>query len=144
MALNTFNGPMQKEKKLRAKPVRQVKEDIRNATTTKCEVLDNQDEETDIVTEATVKRQRILKETVAEVSENKNPFNILELLVDPVDDVQTVENIFDFSFLLKEKRVVIDISKETGRQISIILSFLLFYHTKWVTFFCRVTNSNRN
>ena len=116
---------MQKEKKLRAKPVRQAKEDIRNVTTTKCEVLDNQNDETDIVTEATVKRQRILKEIVAEVSENKRPFNILELLVDPEDDVQTVENLFDFSFLLKEKRVVIDVSNETGKQISIILSSTL-------------------
>jgi hypothetical protein len=29
------------------------------------------------------------------------PFDLLKLLVDPADNVQTIENFFDFSFLIK-------------------------------------------
>lgn len=47
--------------------------------------------------------------------------DLLQLLVDPSDDIQTVENFFDFSFLIKEKKVtvVIDDATQLPQVISI-------------------------
>jgi hypothetical protein len=38
---------------------------------------------------------------VMTANENEVGFDLLKLLVDPTDDVQTIENFFDFSFLIK-------------------------------------------
>lgn len=52
-------------------------------------------------------------------SGNKEKFNLFELLVDPDDMVQTVENFFDFSYLVKEKRILFDRDRDTGIPMAI-------------------------
>eukprot|EP00596_Hydrurales_sp_CCMP1899_P003858 CAMPEP_0119053118 /NCGR_PEP_ID=MMETSP1177-20130426/74208_1 /TAXON_ID=2985 /ORGANISM="Ochromonas sp, Strain CCMP1899" /LENGTH=453 /DNA_ID=CAMNT_0007032949 /DNA_START=102 /DNA_END=1463 /DNA_ORIENTATION=- len=48
------------------------------------------------------------------------PFDLLYNLLDPLDAVQTVENLFDFAFLIKEKQVAQKID-ENGMPISLLL-----------------------
>lgn len=62
---------------------------------------DDDDAENEDV-EATNKRQENMKSKFKQLTEENNPeIDIIQLLVDPLDPVQTVENFFDFSFLLK-------------------------------------------
>jgi hypothetical protein len=48
------------------------------------------------------------------------PFDLLYNLLDPVDAVQTVENFFDFAFLIKEKQVAQKLD-ENGMPISLLI-----------------------
>jgi hypothetical protein len=49
-----------------------------------------------------------------------NKFDLLYNLLDPADAVQTVENLFDFAFLIKEKKVTQKID-ENGMPISLLI-----------------------
>jgi hypothetical protein len=50
-----------------------------------------------------------------------NQFDLLYNLLDPADAVQTVENFFDFAFLIKEKKVTQKID-ENGMPISLLIA----------------------
>ena len=92
----TMIGPLKKEVKVRKPLVKKVKEDG-NVQTVKPQEVENANESKN--DEATNKR---VKEIVKLCESKKNEtFDIFSLLVNPVDQVQTVENFFDFSFLIK-------------------------------------------
>eukprot|EP01040_Poterioochromonas_malhamensis_P001507 gene1507-1596_t len=123
--LTTMVGPFQKEERIRKAPVRRKEneEDNKNVGPEKPkEVQQNGEEELNEATNVRVqnlltkvrdltyrrnsnKRKRS-QEDDDEASGDEVGFDLLELLVDPVDDVQTIENFFDFSFLIKEKAVI--------------------------------------
>eukprot|EP01036_Dinobryon_divergens_P034055 gene34055-44003_t len=46
------------------------------------------------------------------------PFNLLELMVYPTDPVQTIENFFDLSFMVKERDILIEVD-DTGLPLAV-------------------------
>lgn len=90
-------GPIEKEEKRRkvAEKRTKDKEDLRNVVTQKAETIENEDNEDD---EATNQR---VSHLFKHISKKHEKFNVLDLLIDSQDPVQTVENFFDFSFLIK-------------------------------------------
>lgn len=116
--LLTLLGPLERQEKIRA---------ARNAGPKKSEerlievradevTQGGKDNNNNDVDEATNARFAALAR-YAEVKSAPGPdgnirtFNI-ESLVDPIDPVQTVENLFDFSFLIKEKKVLVSVNDE--------------------------------
>jgi hypothetical protein len=124
----TMNGPFLKEEKVRKQIVRRKADDEMDkhrAPEKGKEIIQNDDDQA----EATNARVQHLLQEVRNRSKPKSssragsssqldygeaePFDLLELLVDPVDPIQTVENFFDFSFLIKVKSIQ---SLRTDRQ----------------------------
>jgi hypothetical protein len=116
-SFTTMTGPFQKEEKTR-KPITRRKatnEDEKNAPVEKPkEIIQTGDEDKNEATNERVKKLiSVVRNLTDESNEHKSSsspsaggggeigFDLLSLLVDPVDDVQTIENFFDFSFLIK-------------------------------------------
>lgn len=103
-ALTTMLGPISKEIKQRKKSVRSAKEVDRSEAIKPQEVIQEEGDQD----EATSGRVSTLLETIRDKSfDEEDPdgrnkiFSVLNLLVDPLNNVQTIENFFDFSFLIK-------------------------------------------
>jgi hypothetical protein len=64
--------------------------------------------------EATNERVKVMHEYFNKNRANKKDalVNLVDILVDPSDPVQTIENFFDFGFLIKEKKVVMDLTAD--------------------------------
>ena len=94
----TMLGPMKKEMKVRKVAERKNKE--RNlAINEKPEDVEQDAEEEN---EETNSRLKCLHKVIMqEDKEQVEPFDLLKLLIDPEDNVQTIENFFDYSFLVK-------------------------------------------
>jgi hypothetical protein len=120
----TMNGPFLKEEKVRKQIVRRKADDEidKRAPEKGKEIIQNDDDQA----EATNARVHHLLSEVRNRSKPKSsgssgqlnygeaePFDLLELLVDPVDPIQTVENFFDFSFLIKVNQYCL--SERTGK-----------------------------
>jgi hypothetical protein len=56
-----------------------------------------------------------LLKAVADRTKAQNHFDLLDMLVDPVDPVQTVENFFDFSFLVRTKNAIMEHNKSSRK-----------------------------
>ncbi|RYG67131.1 hypothetical protein EON64_08150, partial [archaeon] len=99
-------GTLQQEAKVRKTSVRRKLEGEQDTEVVKPVSLVAQESELD---EATNERVATLLRVTAALSEEdgRGYFDVLQLLVDPVSPLQSVENLFDFAFLLKEKRVVV-------------------------------------
>jgi hypothetical protein len=55
---------------------------------------------------AALKRSAVQLDFIRKMMDkDKNEIDLIDLLVDPSDSVQTIENFFDYSFLLKDKKV---------------------------------------
>mmetsp|Transcript_17424 Transcript_17424/g.40090 ORF Transcript_17424/g.40090 Transcript_17424/m.40090 type:complete len:348 (-) Transcript_17424:47-1090(-) len=63
------------------------------------EDVTSKDEE---LVESTQKRLTVLKDKLSHMTEGGNPVDFFSFLVDPRSFTQTVENVFDFSFLVKQ------------------------------------------
>jgi hypothetical protein len=98
-------GPMNKGEKLRKQMTKKNKEDMNDIVTEIPEEIFQEDQDGD---EATNERLKVLYDLFATKITNTAKggkeypvFDMLRLLVDPSDRVQTIENFFDFSFLIK-------------------------------------------
>lgn len=115
--LNTMVGPFHKQEKVR-KPITKRKsneEDKFTQVEKPKEIIQTGDDDKNEATNERVKNlitivraltdeindQRNTESSPSNLSDNDVGFDLLKLLVDPVDDVQTIENFFDFSFLIK-------------------------------------------
>lgn len=109
--LNTMVGPLNKQEQVRKTSVRRRLEN-EDVTTTKAKEVAANDDEDD---EATNERQKQLKKVVIDLTqqggEEVTPFNLLNLMVYPLDPVQTIENFFDLSFMIKERAIHIDLDQ---------------------------------
>eukprot|EP01034_Spumella_vulgaris_P027263 gene27263-33957_t len=111
---NCMLGPISKEIKVRKAIVRREKEDMSGTAQKPEEISQGQDDDKD-GDEATNERLKVLHNKIMEVMPHadgtegeQQVFDLFKLLVDPADNVQTIENIFDLSFLIKEKKVLTD------------------------------------
>lgn len=94
----TMLGPMKKEIKPRKVAVRRERE--RNvAENEKPEEVEQDASESNEETNSRLKS--LHKVIMQEENDQVEPFDLLKLLIDPEDNVQTIENFFDFSFLVK-------------------------------------------
>lgn len=104
-SLTTLQGPIKQQQKVRAMK-RPREKDTDFAAVAKADVLENKIGD-DKIDEATNKRvQRLLEylhdlENSNQSVQNGQNIDLLKLLVDPIDPLQTIENFFDFSFLIK-------------------------------------------
>jgi hypothetical protein len=95
-SFNTMVGPIHKEEKLRKLAVRRQREDIAAVKVATGEVIENHEEDgNDEATNARVTR------LYQHLDSYQGPFDLLKVLVDPVNPVQSVENFFDFAYLHK-------------------------------------------
>jgi len=106
VSVNTMVGPLSKEEKIRKPAVRKAKEAL-DTTVQKPQEVSAEGADKD---EATNERVLKLYDEANQLNEETHGkgFDLLKLLIDPVDSVQSVENLFDFSFLMKEKMVVVE------------------------------------
>lgn len=94
----TMLGPMKKEIKVRKVAVRKERE--RNtALNERPEEVEQDANESNEETNSRLKS--LHKMIMQEENDQVEPFDLLKLLIDPEDNVQTIENFFDFSFLVK-------------------------------------------
>ena len=107
--LNTMLGPISKQKKMRNAPVRKVKQDYVDIVP---DAIINRNEDGDC-DEATNERYKKLLDVSETMSSSggkgedvDRTYNLLSVLVNRDDNVQTVENLFDFAFAIKDKRVM--------------------------------------
>jgi len=112
-------GSLSKESKKR-KPIQRKEkvveeENEENAPVAPSEVKQGQngDEKDDNIAIQRSSHQQKKLEELTKRSKDK-PVDLLQLLIDPRDPVQTIENFFDYSFLLKQKKVEEDIDSVTG------------------------------
>ena len=78
------------------------------------DIVQEVDEEEDKeFNEATFKRIDVQMNLILEKSKKSQSLPLLPLLFDAEDQVQTVENFFDYAFLIKEKAVAQKVEKET-------------------------------
>ena len=105
--VTTFFGPLLREEKVRKESQRTKKREDDVIELRPEELI--HDEEDDI-NEATNERFKILEGIL---KKNLNSFtetndveinNLIKILVDPTSSVQTIENFFDFSFMIKNKK----------------------------------------
>ena len=112
----TLLGPLKRQEKVRAKNTMAKKKEEKLVAVRADEVTQGGKGNNDDVDEATNARFIALAR-YAEAKSAPGPdgniktFNI-ESLIDPVDPVQTVENLFDFSFLVKEKKVLVSVNDD--------------------------------
>jgi hypothetical protein len=103
-SFSTMLGPISKEVKVRKVAVRKEKESM-NMIAERPEEISQDDKDGDEATNERLKvlHRLIMKEMPSDGDEQQEqlPFDLLKLLVDPADNVQTIENFFDFSFLIK-------------------------------------------
>jgi hypothetical protein len=116
---STFYGPLKREVKAKKARALKVKENLIHVKPDE----QFQEEDDDEDNEASNERLKYQLEVAGKLSLNdkgdKKSFELLKLLVDPHDAVQTVENFFDFSFMVKEKRVLMKVDKESKLPIAV-------------------------
>lgn len=102
-AFATMLGPLHKEIKVRQVRQRQKGE----AALTELEKenmkakMVYQDDDDEKEQEATNERVQKLIQVVKDLSKENASFDVLQTLIDPMDPIQSIENMFDFSFLVK-------------------------------------------
>lgn len=106
---NTMVGPLSKEIKVRRVGERKMREKITGAAEKPVDV--EQEEEDEATNERLLHLQGLLVEKTKTASGEY--FDLLNTLVDPNDRVQTIENFFDFCFVIKEKQVVVHMDPQT-------------------------------
>lgn len=108
-------GPLGKPSKVRKVTEKVAREKIGNVALAKPEdIVQEVDEEEDKeFNEATFKRIDVQMNLILEKSKKSQSLPLLPLLFDAEDQVQTVENFFDYAFLIKEKAVAQKVEKET-------------------------------
>lgn len=118
-SFSSILGSLSKESKKR-KPIQRrekvvEEENEENAPVAPSEVKQGQtgDDKDDNVAIQRSSHQYAKLQELTKKSKNEE-FDLLRLLVDPSDPVQTIENFFDYSFLLKQKKVAEDIDTVTG------------------------------
>jgi Nse4 C-terminal len=117
--VTTFLGPLRREVKQRKEQApKKAKERLEE---TQADQIEQAEEDED---EATNERVGQLQKTILTLSNRDSssssssssqsttgdvgePVDMIRLLVDPKDLVQTVENLFDFTFLIKEKIMLV-------------------------------------
>lgn len=114
--MSTMFGPIDKEVTVRASNREDRARQIEHSEQVLAQVVKQTDEDEE--SEATNLRVQHLYEVIRE-QEN---FDLLDLLVDRKDPVQTVENFFDFSFLVKEKRASQEVVKGGDSTAGLLLS----------------------
>lgn len=122
--LSTMVGPMSKPKKVVA--ARQARQRDEPALVVRPEVLDtskkdgtDEDKEVD---EVTFRRLEDLDKEVKHRSEDRgvsDKFELLDILFDAKDCVQTVENFFDFAFWIKDGEVMESWDKKSSQPFAI-------------------------
>ena len=111
-------GPLGKPPKIRLQ--REVKPRAKEDKTKKMVVEDvDQDDDDDDgnkkeFNEATFARIDIQERILGKYKEQNKKIDLVSFLVDPEDQVQTIENFFDYAFLIKEKATMEAIDKITG------------------------------
>lgn len=99
-SFNTMVGPIHKEERQRKMAVRRQRDDLSAVKVTTAEEVQNDaDDGNDEATNARVTRMYELLDSFG-----GKPFDLLKILVDPVNPVQSVENFFDFAYLHKVRR----------------------------------------
>lgn len=99
VSADTMLGPLSKEEKIRKAPVRKAKEQLDSVIQKPQEISVEGADKDDDTNERVTKLMDVTNQ-LHETSHGKG-FDLLKLLVDPEDNVQSVENFFDFSFLVK-------------------------------------------
>lgn len=95
-------GSIDKEPKSRKQTIKKAKQNSEHlATTVPSEIIQSQNDNKIEMNEATNERIHHLYTSIHEKGDD-----LLQLLINPQDNVQTIENFFDFSFLIKDKRVM--------------------------------------
>ena len=101
-SMNIMLGCIDKEPKIRKQNVKKAKQSKESmATTVPSEIIQSQKDNENETNEATNERIHHLYTAIQEKGDD-----LLQLLINPKDNVQTIENFFDFSFLIKDKRVM--------------------------------------
>ena len=101
-SMNIMLGCIDKEPKVRKRIVKKAKQSNESmVTTVPSEIIQSQKDNENETNEATNERIHHLYTTIQEKGDD-----LLQLLINPKDNVQTIENFFDFSFLIKDKRVM--------------------------------------
>lgn len=94
--MNTMVGSMQKEERVRKVATRKAKsQEIEAGNATAQEIINTEEDGNDEATNARV--SRLFKHIEGENGE----FDLLRLLINPADPVQSVENFFDYAYLHK-------------------------------------------
>jgi hypothetical protein len=99
--LSTMMGPLDREVKERKKPERRAR--IRDDGSEEEKPEEEQQAGGDNAD--TAARQRIARLEAALPDQRDPPGELLDLVLDPLSAVQTVENLFDLSFLVKDRKV---------------------------------------
>eukprot|EP01039_Chlorochromonas_danica_P007121 gene7121-7874_t len=113
----TMAGPLLREAKTRKPIQRRAKSQISEEQLAKPQTLTGPRDEED---EATNERLNTLLKVLGEIGSEGQSFDLLGLLLHPTNPVQSVENLFDFAFALKEKRVVAGLDKGSGLPVAAI------------------------
>ncbi len=102
-AVETMVGPMAKEAKIRKAIVRAVKDrELAGLSAEKPEEMEQGEDDADEATNERLKKLLdVIMETTLENEDERHTLDLLKLLVDPADNVQTIENFFDYAFLVK-------------------------------------------
>lgn len=116
---STFYGPLKREIKAKKARALKVKDNLVHVKPD--EIIQDKDDDED--NEATNERLKYQLEVAGKLSTDdkgvRKSFELLRLLVDPLDAVQTVENFFDFSFMVKEKRVLMKVDLDSKLPIAV-------------------------
>ena len=127
---NCILGTLDKEVKERKKSER-TKKTKENLVVETLEEIENKknaqgnnedEDEAEATNGRSLKLQRTLEKTcIADGSkkETRKPTSMLDLLIDIEDPVQTIENFFDFSFLVKNKKVAISEDKANNNELMV-------------------------
>lgn len=98
--VTTMVGPLSKEEKVRKVAVRKPREAPETGAIQKPQEMTEENADKDEATNGRVLKLHDEAITLNEQADGQG-FDLLKLLIDPVDPVQSVENLFDFSFLMK-------------------------------------------
>lgn len=115
--LVTLRGPMLLEVKVRQVARRQSNQEDRNAELVKAEVLTNEDGAEDEATSHRINTMISALDDIQKKPESADGFDLLSLLVHPEFPIQTIENFFDFSFIIKQKQAAMDVRGGLPRAV---------------------------
>eukprot|EP00595_Chromulina_sp_UTEXLB2642_P002183 CAMPEP_0196767474 /NCGR_PEP_ID=MMETSP1095-20130614/41544_1 /TAXON_ID=96789 ORGANISM="Chromulina nebulosa, Strain UTEXLB2642" /NCGR_SAMPLE_ID=MMETSP1095 /ASSEMBLY_ACC=CAM_ASM_000446 /LENGTH=117 /DNA_ID=CAMNT_0042135829 /DNA_START=1 /DNA_END=350 /DNA_ORIENTATION=+ len=111
-----MTGPLYRQPKARKAIERKQKdaEDLSKIKTTAATLKYDENDEKEATTTRKLKLKQIVTNMTntfnTQVESGERPkeggIDLVRLLIDPHDPVQTIENVFDFSFLIKEKEVL--------------------------------------
>ncbi len=126
---NMVFGPMARPEKVRnagQRGPRERDEVVKIVEVAELKQTDEEGEEGEL-NEASFKRIEKLDDVIKKrTNKKKDSFPVMDILVDPTDQVQTVENFFDFAFLIKDGQVATqyDKSDKNPKAVSAILEKL--------------------